>query len=166
MFIAATPAFAADKFIVSVSKDHEIPQSWNSEVPTIGYGEFIVDKDTLTISGKILLINMSRDKLADAKTMGPAHFHNFPQGGPNFFVQHFPWNYEQRGEDLYMWFEDWMMEDPMVGTSAEFVIQELYDGNVYFGIHTKDQLCKDKNNNITACAAPATAIAGNVVSGE
>ncbi len=90
------------------------------------------------------------------------HFHNFPQGGPNFFVQQLPGTYYSLGKHFFFELKNWTMESPgnRLNLSPSFVLQEIINGNVYIGIHTNEKKCFDAPND--SCAAPGTAIAGDV----
>lgn len=114
---------------------------------------------------QVFVANVSVSMLASAGpggVLGPMHFHNFPQGGPNFFVQQLPGTYYNYGKHFFFELKEWKMGSPgnRRDLPPSFVLQEILDGNVYLGIHTNEIKCFDAPND--SCAAPGTAIAGDV----
>lgn len=107
------------------------------------------------------------DELAAAGpegVLGTIHIHNLPQGGPNFFVLQLPGTFAETEDGFTLTLKDWTIEAPKGGAKvdAAFIVNEIRAGNGYIGLHTLNLLCRDKTDMEIACAAPATALSGQI----
>ncbi|WP_158968475.1 CHRD domain-containing protein [Chachezhania sediminis] len=155
-----------------LSSDHEIAAHWGSSLAASGQAMIEIEPATGILRYlRVDVDGLAPDELAHAGpngALGPIHFHNYPQGGPQFFVQQLPGTISATERGLRLEVTDWKMDAPMVGQerglTAAFVIQEILDGNAYIGLHTTHTACPQ--NRATglenSCAAPGTAISGHI----
>lgn len=157
---------------VELDNDHPVPIFWGSEDPATGYARVLIDLDTMTIhkmemvvdgmyasgtpeEGSVLQQNIS--------TLQPFHFHNQPQGGPDFFVQQLFDTDPETGAPTTATLENtetgfvfaideaYDLRPPVNDPArAEFVPRDILSGDGYLGLHTGD------------LPIPATAIAGTI----
>ncbi|WP_193915008.1 calcium-binding protein [Cyanobium sp. LEGE 06113] len=153
---------------VEIGNDHPVPQSWKErgvitdEDESTGYARILIDTDSsvihrmeMNIDGVFLSddgdssVNILEQNFGGAQ---PFHFHNQPQGGPNFFVQQL-FDYANSSpttasfSDTSTGFsfridEPYALRDPInaggnLSLTKEFVVQEILDKNAYLGIHTR-----------------------------
>lgn len=155
--------------VVEVDNTHPVPVGWDSEDESTGYARILLNKETNEIYQMELIVDgifvSGADNLLEDNPVQPFHFHNQPQGGPNFFVQQLFDVDPATGEittaalentDTGFSFvidEPYAMRDPVnnPGLGVDFVIDEILDGNAYLGIHTNLR------------PIPATPIAGDMV---
>lgn len=154
----------------NLSSDHEISANWGSSVAATGTGEIQFDRETGKIDMlRIKVDGIKVDELAPAGpngVLGAIHIHNYPQGGPKFFVQHLPAELTATETGFVFELSDWVVEAPKVkpGLTADFVLSEIENGNAYFGVHSVHDACpKNKKDGVAGtCAAPGTAISGHL----
>lgn len=169
----ASPALSeVFRATAELSRDHSIAHGWGSSVEGTGYAFIDIDLEARTLTH--LLIHVYGIFPADLATAGPGgalgaiHFHNYPQGGPNFFVQQLPGTTTRTDYGMQFELENWLFEDPLVGAerglTAQFVIDEIVAGNAYIGLHTSHTLCSQnqRGGHNGSCAAPGTALSGHV----
>jgi hypothetical protein len=153
-----------------LSPEHEISANWGSSVAATGSGEIQFDRETGKIDVlRIKVDGIKIDELAPAGpngVLGAIHIHNYPQGGPQFFVQHLPGKLTATETGFVFELSDWIVEDPKVkpGLTADFVLSEIENGNAYFGLHSVHHACpKNQKDGVAGtCAAPGTAISGHL----
>jgi hypothetical protein len=170
---AVQPAQAQmDRIASELSAEHEVARAWGSQVQASGSAYMLFDAAT----GRIVELVMTLDGVsaADLAPAGPKgafgaiHIHNYPQGGPDFFVQQLPGTITETDTGIEFRLENWTLEDPLGrkhdGIDAAFVMAEVMAGNAYFGVHTTDLACPEnrKDGIEGSCAAPATALSGHL----
>lgn len=156
--------------VAEMRNNHETSAHWGSAVPGQGAASLIFDAEAGTILELVMRIDgISPETLANAGpngVLGPIHIHNYPQGGPNFFVQQLPGEIEETETGFIFRLSNWTVEDPKVGPDggAAFVLSEVANGNAYFGLHTSHTLCpgNQKEGMENLCAAPGTALSGHI----
>ncbi|GAA4224564.1 hypothetical protein GCM10022290_28330 [Sagittula marina] len=169
----ALPLSAGAEVVRAVSEmraSHAVSAHWGSSVPAQGAASLTYDRDTGTIIELVMTIDgTSTDDLAPAGPggmLGSIHIHNYPQGGPNFFIQQLPGEFEETDSGFVFRVSNWKVEDPIVGPEggADFVLSEVERGNAYFGLHTNHALCPGNTKDGVAgtCAAPGTALSGHI----
>ena len=152
---------------VELDNLHPVPVNWSSEDASTGYARILLNKETHQIYNMELIVDgISVDggtNNLDTNPVQPFHFHNAPQGGPNFFVQQL-FDVDD-GEittaslvntDTGFAFtidETYDMRLPVnnPGLGLDFVFDEIFAGNAYLGVHTD------------LMPIPETAIAGDMV---
>ena len=170
---ALMPGFAAAELrraVSDIGPGHEVAARWGSAVPGHGAAYMLFDPE----AGEIIELVMRIDgvppetlaAVGPEGRLGAIHIHNYPQGGPDFFVQQLPGTITATDTGFEFRLETWLMEDPLVGPEggAAFVLSEVMAGNAYFGMHTTDALCpaNQKPGIETLCKAPATALSGHL----
>ena len=168
--MAGVPAFAeVNHYEATLSSTHESSSAWSSAVTAVGTAKVSVDHANGVINSfELRLTGLNIEDLAPAGpngSFGSIHFHNYPQGGPNFFVQQLPLTAQENDGTLIFSLSGWKVEDPVKGIGdASFVLNEILSGNAYIGVHTNGMNCKSPaTGESISCAAPATAISGHVV---
>ncbi|NIZ09770.1 hypothetical protein [Pseudooceanicola sp. HF7] len=114
-----------------LSSDHEISAHWGSSLTATGQATIEIEPDTGILRYlRVDVDGIAPDQLANAGpngALGPIHFHNYPQGGPQFFVQQLPGTISATETGLRLEVTDWKMDAPMVGQerglTAAFVVQ-------------------------------------------
>jgi hypothetical protein len=161
-----------DRIASELSAQHEIARGWGSELQASGSAYMLFD----AAAGRIVELVMTLEGIgiADLAPAGPdgasgaIHIHNYPQGGPDFFVQQLPGTLTETATGIEFRLENWVMEDPLGrkhdGIDAAFVMREVVAGNAYFGVHTIHAACPAHDTGAAAgtCAAPATALSGHL----
>lgn len=156
--------------VSALSGQHASSSHWDSDVPASGAAYVEIDVTSNRILDLVIVIEgIAPEQLAPAGPngmFGAIHIHNYPQGGPNFFIQQLPGEVVRTESGFEFHLDDWFMEDPIVGPSggAAFVVSEVQSGNAYFGLHTNHTLCRGHTTHGAdrSCAAPATAISGHI----
>ncbi|GGB18840.1 hypothetical protein [Allosediminivita pacifica] len=169
--MAAAPAAAEmSRAVTEISPGHEVAAHWGSTVPGKGAAYILFDPEAGHIKELVLRIDgVPPDRLANAGPeglFGPVHIHNYPQGGPDFFILQLPGEFTATETGFEFRLEDWSVEAPLGrkhdGIDATFVMSEIVAGNAYLGLHTDHALCPGNAAGADICAAPATALSGHL----
>lgn len=172
MLLAAFPAHAEEtpwRGFAHLDNTGSTAAGWGSREAGRGHAVIELSPDRRRIAFlQLVLDGVPRDVLADAggrPELGPIHIHNHPQGGPQFFVLQLPGSYAEIDGTTVLTLRDWEIEAPLGGAQVtpEFVVAEILAGNAYFGVHTHNQLCHDRAGQPATCAAPATALSGDIL---
>jgi hypothetical protein len=155
---------------VELDNTHPTPVSWNSQDTSTGFARVLIDLETreifrmeMVMEGMFAFGDPESQNILQQNldTVQPFHFHNVPQGGPQFFVQQL-FDYDQEAGEIttatlentdtgfrFEIDETYAMRPPVNNPALEDVVSEaLLDGTGYLGLHT------------AALPVPATAIAG------
>lgn len=171
---AAIPLPSAADVTRAVSEmraSHPTSANWGSTHEGWGAASLTYNRDEGRIIELVMTISgVAPDTLASAGpggVLGPIHIHNYPQGGPDFFVQQMPGEIEATEDGFIYRVSNWTMEPAMVGpdhVDVDFVLSEIAAGNAYFGLHTTDAFCPGNKKEGVAgtCAAPGTALSGHI----
>lgn len=156
------------EFRADICSQQTISKSWASQHQGTGHAQLRMNPITGVMSVQLDVRGVSLDELAPAGpkgALGAIHIHNYPQGGPDFFVQQLPGDFIPTDNGFRFALKDWPMVAPAGGAnvSVAFVISEVLSGNAYIGLHSKQILCANKLEEDIACAAPATALSGSLV---
>lgn len=154
--------------VVELDNTHEVPVNWASEDTSTGYARILLNKDTNEIYRMEMIVDgifvSDADNTLEDNPIQPFHFHNLPQGGPNFVVQQL-FDVDAGTGDIttaslvntdtgfsFTIDEPYALRPPVnnPGLGADFTIQEILDGNGYLGLHTNNR------------PIPATPIAGDL----
>lgn len=157
--------------VVEIDANHPVPRFWNSTDSSTGYARILIDKNSLQIVRMemavdgVFLANSGNVLQNNIAGLQPFHFHNKPQGGPDFFVQQL---FDVSGGSIttaalaqtdsgfsFKIDSPYTLRRPVNNPgnsklSPQFVVDEILDGNSYLGIHTE------------ALKIPATALAGDL----
>lgn len=159
----------AELFSAELTIQHEVAASWKSEETGSADAQLRISEDGKSLSVFINVRGIGLSELASAGhhgSLGPIHIHNLPQGGDQFFVLQLPGQFDATGDGFTLTLEDWPIEAPGGGAkvSPKFVVEEIRSGNAYFGLHTSNVLCENADGQSIECAAPATALSGQIIS--
>lgn len=160
------PAFA-ESYHAELTADHDVAKSWRSQQTGSAKANLKLSDDGSLLTLKLQVTGVKLDELAAAGKdglLGPIHIHNSPQGGPNFFVLQLPGKYKASQDGFTLTLTDWKIEAPMGGAkvTADFVVNEIRNGKAYIGLHTANARCLNSANVSVPCAAPATALSGQL----
>ncbi|TVP71395.1 MAG: CHRD domain-containing protein [Rhodobacteraceae bacterium] len=147
---------------------HEVAAKWRSQEEGTGIGTITYDTAQGTLSFALSVTGVFPEMLASVGHhggLGAIHIHNLPQGGPDFFVQHLPGEISEQADGFDFTLADWVMENPGGGADvgADFVLFEMLSGNAFVGLHTHNMQCANAEGRTIPCAAPATALSGQIV---
>ena len=170
LLTAAPAAAELSRAVSEIGPDHEVAAHWGSTVPGKGAAYILFDQEAGHIKELVLRIDgVPHDRLANAGPeglFGPVHIHNYPQGGPDFFILQLPGDFTATETGFEFRLENWQVEAPLGrkhdGIDAAFVMSEIVAGNAYFGVHTDHALCPGNSGAANICAAPATALSGRL----
>lgn len=157
------------EFVADICGQHLVSSTWGSQHTATGKAQLHVNPETNRLSLELNVRDFSPEDFAPAGPdgiLGAIHIHNYPQGGPRFFVQQLPGQVTPTDTGFTFSLKDWPMSPPKGGAkvSVEFVISEILSGNAYIGVHSSQILCSDAARRDIACAAPATALSGTLIS--
>lgn len=157
----------AESYKASLTNTHEIAAKWKSQQGGTVDVTVALSEDGTKLDFDLVATGLKMDELAAAGpegVLGTIHIHNLPQGGPNFFVLQLPGTFAETADGFALTLKDWTVEAPKGGAKvdAAFVVDEIRKGNAYIGLHTVNLLCRDKTDMEIACAAPATALSGQI----
>lgn len=158
----------AEVYTAELTTAHEIAARWKSQQTGGATAQVVLSDDGTRLDLELMVTGVTPQELAAAGpegVLGSMHIHNLPQGGPNFFALQLPGTIEPTVDGFKLVLTDWKIEPPKGGAKvdAAFVVGEIKSGNAYIGLHTTNLLCQDGKGNKTACAAPATALSGQIV---
>jgi len=167
--LVGSPAMAELKRVVSeLHSGHAIAAHWESTLDAKGAAYMVYDPEKGRIIELVMQIDgITSEDLASAGpegAFGAIHIHNYPQGGPDFFILQLPGEVAQIAGGVEFRLEDWQIEAPLGrkhdGIDAAFVLAEIAKGNAYFGFHTHDRARprNQKPSMVAAGAAPGTAL--------
>jgi hypothetical protein len=158
--------------VSEISPAHHVSEHWGSTVPGSGAAYILFDTENLLIKEMVMRVDgIAPEALANAGpngSFGSIHIHNYPQGGPDFFIQQLPGDITATPTGFEFRLSNWKVEAPLGrkhdGIDAAFVLQEIVAGNAYFGLHTTHALCPGNTKDGVAgtCAAPGTALSGHL----
>lgn len=159
-------------FTVELDNTHPVPESWGSQDASTGYARILIDLGTreihrmeMVLDGMYAFGDPDTQNILQQNfsTTQPFHFHNLPQGGPNFFVQQL-FDFDAGSNEIstaslentetgfrFSIEETYALRPPVNNPDLEdVVVEEILAGNGYLGLHTE------------ALFIPATAIAGEI----
>lgn len=162
----AIPAIA-ESYRANLTAEHEVAKSWRSQQTGSAKADVKLSEDGSLLTLNLQVKGVKLDELAAAGkggALGPIHIHNAPQGGPNFFVLQLPGQYKATKDGFTLTLKDWKIEAPLGGAKvdAAFVVSEIRSGKAYIGLHTANAKCLDSADASVPCAAPATALSGQL----
>lgn len=168
LFSAAPLMADHHQFEFDLCTAHEVAAKWNSQENGAGGGTITYDPAEGRLSVALSVTGLFPEMLANAGHhggLGAIHIHNLPQGGPTFFVQHLPGEISESADGFRFTLVDWKMENPGGGADVgvDFVLSEMLSGNAFVGLHTHNMQCSNAEGRTIPCAAPATALSGQVV---
>lgn len=167
-FTLCGQAVFAESYTAELTNAHAVAAGWKSQQSGGATAQIDLSPDGTTLSLTLQVTGVALDELAAAGkggVLGPIHIHNAPQGNPEFFVLQLPGSYVETKDGFDLVLKDWTIEAPKGGAKvdAAFVVEQIRKGNAYIGLHTENGICKDAEGKDIACAAPATALSGQIV---
>lgn len=157
----------AEAYRAKLTRDHDIAKNWRSQQAGYGNAKLKLSEDGTHLTLELKVTGIKLDELSAAGkggVLGPIHIHNSPQGGPNFFILQLPGDYKATKDGFTLTLTDWEIEAPLGGAKvdADFVVNEIRSGKAYIGLHTANAKCLNSADVSVPCAAPATALSGQL----
>ncbi|MCB1499417.1 MAG: hypothetical protein KDK07_06455 [Bauldia sp.] len=164
---------------VELDNRHPVPVNWDSQDPSTGYARVLIDTATQQILKMELVVDSifldGADNVLDTNPVQPFHFHNLPQGGPNFIVEQLFDRDPTSGDITTATLEQtdtgfaFTIDEPYTlrppvnnpGLGVQFVLDEILAGNGYLGVHTNNEPIPQ-----TAIAGDMIALGGNPINGR